>query len=480
MKSRFAKMFLLLMLSLSILFAACGETTVIYVTVEATLPPVVVTEVVEVEAPTRTPKPTKTPILVGPIATANALSQQITLIPPTAIGGSDLPANIAPDDYVNIFRQAWYIVKASYVRDNYNGTDWDAVYDEYLPKAEQVTSSEELWVLLSALIGELNDNHSRFVPPSRMEAEFGVGEGAEARPTTGMYVWPSRDDDKIFVWCVTPGSPADRAGITRGDVILAVDGEEIIRGEEGFTREQRIEIFYGTGGETTVYTIQQGPDVEPKDFTLSFEFVGGCDGWIYGIVNNAPRIGYIRVLDFDGNAAFNIQDAIDTMEADQPLDGLIVDIRHNPGGRSDESMKIFAMGIIGTEGALREDSTRIIYRIHGPVGWSETTPMVVLTDGNSHSAADYFAAGMRALDRATLIGMPTAGNTEGITGFSLADGTLIRMAVSSILLEDGSSIEGVGVIPDIEVPLGDWGFRQTPFDLQLQTGIDYLVELIGD
>jgi len=114
-------------------------------------------------------------------------------------------------------------------------------------------------------------------------------------------------------------------------------------------------------------------------------------------------------------------------------------------------------------GSLREDSTRTTYRIRGPVQWNETTPVVVLTDGSSHSAADYFPAAMKELGRATIIGMNSAGNTEGITGFNLGDGTMIRLAVSTMALNDGTLLEDVGVTPDIEVPLGKWGLRQEPY-----------------
>ena len=74
--------------------------------------------------------------------------------------------------------------------------------------------------------------------------------------------------------------------------------------------------------------------------------------------------------------------------------------------------------------------------------------------------------------------MPTAGNMEGIVSFNLADGSLIRLAITSIALPDGTLLEGVGVIPDIQVPLGQWGLRQTP-DIQLETAIEEIVRLIN-
>jgi len=100
--------------------------------------------------------------------------------------------------------------------------------------------------------------------------------------------------------------------------------------------------------------------------------------------------------------------------------------------------------------------------------------VAVLTDGASHSAAEYFATALQQSGRAVLVGMPTAGNTEGISGFSLPDGSLIRLAVSTLQLPDGSTLEGRGVIPDIQVPLGSWGLRETP-DVQLRAAYEAVV-----
>ena len=70
--------------------------------------------------------------------------------------------------------------------------------------------------------------------------------------------------------------------------------------------------------------------------------------------------------------------------------------------------------------------------------------------------------------------MNSAGNTEGIVSFGLADGTLIRLAITTLALNDGTLLEGIGVEPDVRVPLGMWGLRQQPYDVQLQTAIDFL------
>jgi len=422
---------------------------------------------------------TETPEKVNSMATIQALGAQTTLVPPTPMGGVAVEG---PDDYVGIIKQAWNIIDTEYVRDNFNGADWPAIYDEYIVLAEDVTSSEELWNLLGEMVGELDDSHSRHVPPDRMTAEFGIDTAAagEARAASGIEIWPgpSREDEFLTVWNVCAQSVAAQAGITRGDIITAIDGNPVVKEGDDFKREDRTAVIFGTAGDQVTLTVWQGPNQDPVDITLTLDGVGGCPYRYHEVVLEDPRIGYIRVPDFDGDSAFSIFESIKALEEERPLEGLIVDVRHNPGGNSDDSVAIFTEGIVGTVGKLREGEQRTIFRIRGPVEWNETTPVVVLTDGSSHSAADYFPAAMKELGRATIVGMNSAGNTEGITGWSLADGTLIRLAVMTMALNDGTVLEGIGVTPDVIVPLGTWGLKVEPFDLQIQAGIDTLLEMI--
>lgn len=408
----------------------------------------------------------------GPLATQLAqLSSQVTLNPPTPPGGIEVSG---PEDYVGLFQQAWNIVKDNYVRGDFNGTDWDAVFDNYLPLFESADNQANHFTLMSQLIGELRDEHSRFVPPENFAREFGFNSVNAARQAdrleTGLDIWPAREDEYLYVWSVCENSPAAEAGIQRGAVILAINGQTI---SSPHTINYIPAIVGEPGGNVTL-RLQQDAGSQPQDFTLDYAEVSGCYDWTHELVSQDPHIGYIRVPDFDGNAAHEIFTRIQQMEQDAPLDGLIVDVRHNPGGNSDNSVAVFAEGTVGTVGKLREGKQRTIYRIRGPVEWNTTTPLVVLTDGSSHSASEYFAISLRVLARAVTAGMPSAGNTEGITGFILSDGSLIRLAVSILQLNDGSFIEDVGVVPDIETPLGQWGLAQKPYDMQLQAAIDYL------
>ncbi len=420
-----------------------------------------------------TAEPTKT--LVPLQATIQALNDSVEISTPDLATAAADGAVIAPDDYLGLMERGCLIVRNNYVRDNYNGVDWDGVCDRYRKAAETVDNQEAFWTLMEDFIQELDDNHSRFVRPDRMDAEFDLappGEGAGI-PWPGMIISPAREDEQLMIWYVCRTGAAAAAGLQRGDVVLEINGQAIERGQDGYDRGAISRALFD-GSATVSLRVQRGPEREPETIELVNGPASGCDGWLWGLLGENPRIGYLRVPAFDGDADTNIMTIIGWLEEEGPLDGLVVDVRHNPGGNSDRSIAIFTSGVFGQVGPLRADATQTLYRIRGPVRWNETTPMAVLTDGSSHSASEYFATAMQQAGRAVLVGMPTAGNTEGISGFSLSDGSLIRLAVMTLELPDGSTLEEVGVIPDVLVPLGEWGLREVP-DLQVQTAYDLLV-----
>ncbi len=469
----------LLLFIFSIIIAACQRERVV---IEVTS---VVEQQIEVDV-TATAEPNPSVVVDVTVteaeATATLLPLQATLnamanaaVVPTTDPALVTPS-IADDDYVALINQACAIVQENYVRDNFNGVDWTAVCEEYQSLAAAVQDQERFWNLATEMVQELGDNHSRFVRPDNFSQEFNLPQEGAGIPWPGMTINPAREDERVMIWDVCDFGPAASAGLQKGDVVLEINGEPLVAGEAGFDSAEINQLLYSQETEVTL-TVQRGPDRAPEEIRLTFGGGSGCDGWTYGELSLEPHIGYIRIPNFAGNAATNILQMIDTLEEESALDGLILDVRHNPGGNADQALAIFTSGEFGTLGPLREDASRTIYRIRGPVHWNETTPVVLLTDGASHSAAEYFATALQQAGRATLVGMPTAGNTEGISGFNLADGSLIRLAVMIIVLPDGTILEDVGVIPDIEVPLGQWGLRQVP-DIQLEKAIEALLLLM--
>jgi C-terminal peptidase prc len=405
-------------------------------------------------------------------ATTQAMLEMVQIPTKTATPENQpTPAN----EFVPVFRQAWNIVNENYVRGDFNGVDWEGMFDIYLPQVEAVTSQEEFWNLMRRFIGELGDDHSRFVPPTSFGTEFDIPELQDntvgGNGGLGMIVWPAREDEYLFVWDVCSRSPVANAGISRGTIIYAVNGQDVVAGEKGFSSGA---VFSNITPEDTqiTLTVQKGPDQPIEELIIPFGSVSGCPGWQRGLLSETPRIGYIRIPDFSGESDTLLWEFLQELEADAPLDGLILDVRHNPGGNSDRDAAIFTEGTFGKTGPLREGELLSIVRIRGPVRWNTTTPMAVLTDGSSHSAAEYFSTYMQQSARAVIVGQPTAGNTEAITGFSLPDGSVIRLAFQILQLPDGSLIEDVGVQPDVSVPNGQWGLID---DIQLKAAFDAVI-----
>lgn len=418
----------------------------------------------EAAAATPTATPVEVTATLSPIrATQQALADAVRVPTRAATGEA-----IASDDFVALAEQACRIVQENYVRDDFNGVDWPDVCAQYRRRAASVDNQEAFWDMMREFIGELGDEHSRFVAPGQFASEFRLPTEGAGRAWPGFTAWPAREDERLLVWDVCATGPAARAGLRRGDVILAVDGHIIDEDPEEVDLNQ---LLYAPEKNVVTLTVQQGPTAEPREMTVAYGGASGCDGWRYGTLSESPHIGYVRIPDFSGNAHTNILEAIGLLEEEAPLEGLVLDVRHNPGGNADQSIAIFTTGTFGWTGPLRDDASQSIYRIRGPVRWNDTTPVVLLIDGASHSAAEYFATAMKQSGRSTLVGMPTAGNTEGINSFNLADGSLIRLAWTTLQLPDGRTLEGEGVQPDVTVPLGEWGLRQEP-DVQLQAAYD--------
>lgn len=417
-----------------------------------------------------------TPVgLPAPVqATLQAMTGAIQV--PTRAPSADEPA-IVGDDYVASVGEGCRIVRDHYLRDDFNGVDWDRVCRQYQARAKLINSELAFWELMEDLLLELGDNHSRFVKPEGFAAAATIPGEGKGVPWAGLTISSGREDDQLRIWDVCKTGPAAAAGLRRGDIVLAINGERPQPTKGGFDERQINRNLYDRA-ESVTLTVQRGPEQELESVTLHFGRATGCDGWTYGIVSENPRIGFVRVHDFGMTSDENILSAIERMERDQQLDGLILDVRHNPGGNADRDIAIFTSGAFGTFGPLRDDATKSVYLIRGPVRWNETTPVAVLIDGASQSAAEYFAAAMQQAGRAILVGMPTAGNTEAIASFNLTDGSFIRLAVSTLVLPDGSVLEGIGVTPDLLVPLGDWGLRQEP-DVQFAAAYEAIAQQFG-
>lgn len=397
-------------------------------------------------AATSAPRPTRPPT---PAPTAATIEPTPTLAP------------LAETARLRIFREIWETVRDHYLYEDFNGLDWQAIRAEYEPQVAAAASSEVFYALMRDMIDRLGDDHSRFESPqdvAEQEAEFSGtlrygGIGAEIRDV----------EDGGMISSVVPGGPAERAGIMPRDVIIAVNGiaftDEAAFGPAGPIGEVRGEP--GTG----VILRVRSPGQPERDVSVVREVID-LDAFnrVAARRLDGGTIGLLTIPSFYVDAVdAHVRDALAGLLADGPLEGLIIDVRTNSGGYVHLMRNTIALfhdgGSIGTTSG-RDDSED--QRIPGgkTIAGLDGVPIVVLTGPETVSAAEMFAAGMQALGRAKVVGLPSAGNTENLYTYDFEDGSRILLAEVAYRLPDGTPIEGRGVIPDRAVNVEWW--RYTP------------------
>jgi len=189
------------------------------------------------------------------------------------------------------------------------------------------------------------------------------------------------------------------------------------------------------------------------------------------------QIGLLMISTFERQELDQlVRDQIDLLLKAGPLDGLIIDLRDNQGGIVStmlDTLGLFVDG--GLIGVTRGRDARHKQEI--PPGKTipalEGVPIVVLLGDQTVSAAEMFAAGMRVRERARIVGVPSAGNTENLLAHNLPDGSRLWLAEYAFYLPDGSLLEGQGVLPDRELNVEWWRFDPLD-DPQVQAALQEL------
>ena len=337
---------------------------------------------------------------------------------------------------------------------------WQIVQDDF---DGQLPPEEELkYAVIRGLLESLDDQYTRFTPPEaaelvreRMEGTF---EGI------GAFV---RENEEGLTEIVRPmdGQPADLAGLHAGDVVIAVDGESVT----DRTLDEVIALIRGPEGTDVTLTIRR-EGVEPFDVTITRAFIE------IPIVESEmldEGIAYIRLTSFSANAEEQLTEALEELLAQNP-EGLILDLRDNPGGFLDQSIAVADLflpeGVVLYERSRTQDIDEIYRSETGDL--AEEIPLVVLINAGSASASEIVAGAIRDHERGVLIGETTFGKGSVQLTHTLSDGSELRVTIARWYLPSDQTIDGNGIAPDVEV--------ETPEDLggenddQLQRAIDYL------
>ena len=270
-------------------------------------------------------------------------------------------------------------------------------------------------------------------------------------------------------------SPAQRAGLKEGDVILEVNGESV----EGKSPQEVVEPVRGPAGTKITLLIERPGEEEP----LEFDVIRGDIDMVSVDRRLLPgAIGYIYISDFRENTPDRLLDALEELKQIDML-ALILDLRGNPGGSVESAQKVashfLSDGLFMYE--INKEGNRKDWPIEegGLYTDAKNLPMVVLVNKLTGSAAEAVAGALQDAQRASIFGTRTFGKGSANVFERLSDGSAIYIPVSLWYTRLGRLIQSTGIEPDIEVSLTNED-RLVGIDSQLVEAYDYLDEQLPD
>jgi carboxyl-terminal processing protease len=394
--------------------------------------------------PTPSAAPSATPsIEASPSATADACVEPEPSTEPI----TDEALSMPEDFRIALFNGVWEGIRDLYVDPETNGLDWEAIGDEYAPLVIATDNAHEVYQLLDEMVGLLEDPFTGYFAPEEL------GDPAAFDPSYGGIgalldsSAAGEDSPGLRIVYVFEGGSAQEAGMRARDSIVGVEGDACAR----------IADIRGPEGTEVTLTIVS-PGQEPREVTLERRRI---DPRILPEVRRLgadPGVGYLQVLALSGQEAIDgIEQALTTLLRDDPLEGLILDLRASNQGRPAvviETLRTFVEGSVG-EFHSRLGNEPIEIEPNDLAEAYADIPLVVLVDEETEADAEQLAAILQDQGRALVVGAQTSGQTHGTTGVDFADGSRLQIVSFGFQLPAGETLEGVGVTPDVAVE-ADW------------------------
>ena len=332
-----------------------------------------------------------------------------------------------------------------------------AIDRKYIGQVDSVAVQD---AAAEAMIAQLGDRWSYYI--SAQEYAAHLNRQNNAYVGIGVTMQTRRDGKGFDILSVEPDGPAAEAGILAGDILTHADGTDL----RELTITEAKALIQGEKNTKVVLTVLRG--AETLDVTVTRKVLHSkvAEGWML-----SDTVGYVVIHNFHDGAGKEAIAQVESLMA-EGAEKLIFDVRNNPGGYVDEMVKL--LDYLLPEGPLfRSVGYNGIEEVEMSNAACVELPMAVLINGNTYSAAEFFAAALSEYDWAVTVGSPTSGKGYYQTTIELGDGSAVQLSVGAYTTPNGINLtEAGGLTPD--VPAEPDQTMET--DTQIQAAMDVLGE----
>jgi tricorn protease len=348
--------------------------------------------------------------------------------------------------FAEMFEQSWRMLNDGFYDAQFHGANWVKVREKYRALVKHCAHREDLYALISLMLGELNASH--------LGISGDLGSADQETAELGLIFERSYTGPGLQIAEVLHGGPADRRGLKLlpGDIVTAIDGEALT----GKTDVAR--LLNDKVGEGITLTVSANP-ADPKA-RRRVEIVGARRSTIGPLMyerwveHNARRVaqlskdrlGYIHIPGMNEEGLTRFVRALYSDNFDK--EGIVLDVRYNGGGFTHDKILNYLTGKEHTIFASRDGGSGLVLNAFDRK-W--TRPLVLLINNRSYSDAEIFPHAFRTYGLGKLVGERTGGNVIGTRSIQLIDGSTFRIPRIGVYTVKGVNMEKEGVVPDFEV-----------------------------